>query len=378
MDLTLDETQSAIAELARKILQAQLPPGRLRAIEAGGEWFAHDVWAELAAAGLIGVALSEDVGGGGLTCLEACLVLEEVGRAVAPIPYQATVMLGALPLDRFGSEAQRRRDLPGVVSGDVVLTSALVEAGDPFVPAEPTTRATRDGHGHRLHGEKCFVPFADTARRILVPAASDDGVTVFLLDPASPGVSLERVETTSLEPQWILGLDAARIDAGEVLGEPGQGDEVVDWMVERALAGLCSMQAGVSGEALRLTAAHVSQREQFGQKIATFQAVAQRAADAYVDAQAIVLTSRQAAWRLSAGLDASAELAIAKFWAADAGQRVAHAAQHLHGGIGVDTDYPLHRYFRWTKLLELSLGGAAVQLDRLGVALADGGASLDA
>jgi len=375
VDLTLDDDQRAIAELARKILGEELPPARLRTIEASGEWFARDVWAELATAVLLAVALPEDLGGGGFTVLEACLVLEEVGRAVAPLPYHATVMLGALPLAQFGSDAQRRRDLPGVASGDVVLTAALLEPGASFVPATLATRAERDGAGWRLDGEKWFVPFAEAARRILVPASADEGATVFLVDPAASGVSLEKVETTSLEPRWVVRLDGARVASGEVLGAPGQGREIVDWTVRRALAGLCAMQAGVSGEALRLTAAHVSEREQFGHKLATFQAVAQRAADAYVDTQAIVLTARQAAWRLAVGRPAATELAIAKYWAADAGQRVAHAAQHLHGGIGVDTEYPLHRYFRWTKLLELLLGGAAVQLERIGRELADGGGS---
>lgn len=378
MDLTLDENQTAIVELARKILEEKLPPERLRAIEASDEWFARDVWTELANAGLIGVALPESVGGGGFSVLEACLLLEEIGRAVAPVPYQSTVMLGALPIAEFGTEAQQKRDLPGVVSGEAVLSAALIEPGETFVSTSPAVKATRDGEVSRLDGEKWFVPFASVAKRILVPASTDAGVTVFLLDPAAAGVSLERVETTSFEPQWALTLDGASVAADDVLGAPGQGGKIVDWIVERALAGVCSMQAGVSDKALRLTGAHVSEREQFGQKIATFQAVAQRAADAFIDTQGIILTSRQAAWRLAAGEEATTELAIAKYWAADAGQRVAHAAQHLHGGIGVDTDYPLHRYFRWTKLLELSLGGAALQLDRIGTALAEGRAGLDA
>lgn len=378
MDLSLDENQSAIVELARKILEEKLPVERLRAIEASDEWFARDVWAELAQAGLIGVALSEDVGGGGFSEVEACLLLEEIGRAVAPVPYLATVLLGALPLNRFGSDEQRERDLPGVVAGEVVLTAALIEPGEAFVPARFATSAVRDGDGFRVDGEKWFVPFASEARRILVPARTDDGVVVLLVDPAAPGVCLERVETTSFEPQWAVTLEDVRVGADGVLGDEATGAHIVAWMVERALAGLCAMQAGVSDKALRLTASHVSEREQFGQKIATFQAVAQRAADAFVDTQAILLTSRQAAWRLGSEKDATTELAIAKYWAADAGQRVAHAAQHLHGGIGVDTDYPLHRYFRWTKMLELTLGGAAVQLDRIGQALAEGAASLDA
>lgn len=373
MDLTLDEDQTAIVDLARRVFEDHLPVERLRAIEAGSSWFARDVWQQLAEAGLIGVGLPEADGGGGFGALGASLVLEEVGRAVAPVPYHSTVMLGALPLARFGSVEQRRRDLPAVLAGEAVLGAALCEAGDPFVPDSFATNARREGGAYRLDGEKWFVSYAEDARRLLVAASSAEGPVVLLVDPSVSGVSLERVEASSFEPQWIVRFDGVGVDDSDVLG----GAEVVSCLVDHALAGLCSMQAGVSEKALRLTAAHVSEREQFGQKVATFQAVAQRAADAFIDTQAIVLTSRQAAWRLTDGRDATAALAIAKYWGAEAGQRVAHAAQHLHGGIGVDTDYPLHRYFRWAKVLELSMGGAAVQLDRLGGLLAGGGAAVD-
>lgn len=373
MDLSLNEDHAAIVELARRIFEDHLPPERLRTIETGSSWFARDVWQKLAEAGMIGVGLPEREGGGGFGALGASLVLEEVGRAVAPVPYHSTVMLGALPLARFGDAAQKRRDLPAVLAGKAVLGAALCEAGDPFVPESFATTARREGSGYRLDGEKWFVSYAEDAQRLLVAASGPEGPLVLLVDPSVAGISLERAETSSFEPQWIVRFDGVEVGASDVLGGP----DVVAFLVDHALAGLCAMQAGVSEKALRLTAAHVSEREQFGQKIATFQAVAQRAADAFIDNQAIALTSRQAAWRLTDGRDAAAALAIAKYWAAEAGQRVAHAAQHLHGGIGVDTDYPLHRYFRWAKVLELSMGGAAVQLDRLGRLLAGGGAAVD-
>jgi len=162
-----------------------------------------------------------------------------------------------------------------------------------------------------------------------------------------------------------------KVTASDRLGEPGQGGEVVAFTTQRLLAGLCAVQAGVCAEALRLTAAYTSERKQFNAPIATFQAVAQRAADAYVDTEAVKLTARQAAWRLAEGLPAEAALAVAKFWAAEGGQRVVHAAQHLHGGVGVDVDYPVHRYFRWAKATELSLGGGTRHLLELGRRLAD-------
>jgi alkylation response protein AidB-like acyl-CoA dehydrogenase len=161
-----------------------------------------------------------------------------------------------------------------------------------------------------------------------------------------------------------------------VIGDPHGGMDVVAATVRRLTAGLCATQAGICAEALRLTAAHVSEREQFGQKIATFQAVAQRAADAFIDTEAITLTSRQATWLLANGRDGADEaLDSAKFWAAEGGFRVAHAAQHLHGGIGVDQEYPLFRYFRMARQTELTLGGAALHLRQLGERIAAGPAT---
>ena len=371
MDFSLDENQTAVADLARHILEEQLPPEKLTAIEAQADRFAADVWRELAQAQLLAVPLPEDVGGAGLGIVETGLVLEQIGRTVAPLPYLPTVVLGAMPIDAFGSPAQRRRYLPAVVDGSLILTAALAEGVNGMVPELPATTATRDGSHWQLDGEKRFVAAAHLAGRILVPARTgSDGVAVFLVDPRAAGVTLERVESTTLEPQYVVTLSAVQVGADDVLGDPQQGTAIVEWIAQRALAGLCSMQAGVCDAALRMTAKHVSEREQFNVKLATFQAVAHRAADAYIDTEAVTLTARLAAWRLANGLPAEAALSVAKYWAAEAGQRVAHAAQHLHGGIGVDTAYPLHRYFRWTKQIELTLGGAMVHLTRLGAHIA--------
>jgi alkylation response protein AidB-like acyl-CoA dehydrogenase len=223
-----------------------------------------------------------------------------------------------------------------------------------------------------LDGVKTCVPAGTIADRVLVPATSPDGIVIAVVDTAASGVSRERQITTSGRPEAYLTLSGVRVAAGDVVGSPAgspAGAEILAWMVERATASLCAIAIGVCEEALRMTAEYTKTREQFERPIATFQAVGQRAADAYIDTEAIRLTAWQAAWRLSEGLPATAEVAVAKFWAAEGGQRVVHAAQHLHGGIGVDLDYPIHRYFRWAKVLELTLGGASPSLLRLGASL---------
>ena len=368
MDFGLNEEQEAVRDLARRILGDRTTPERLTQLEGGEDPFDRSTWSELGEAGLLGIGVPEDLGGGGLGLLEVCLVLEEVGRHVAPLPVLPSVVMGAMAVAAFGTDEQRKELVPAAAAGRLLLTSALVEAG--AAPETPTTVARRDGDDWRLDGVKLCVPAGMVAEQVLVPATTDDGVAVFLVDPTGPGVTRERLDTTSGLPEARLDLQGATVAAERVLAQPGRGETVVDWVLQRATVGLCATMVGVCEKALELTAEHTKTRVQFDRPIATFQAVAQRAADAYIDTEAVRLTTWQAAWRLSENLSAAEEVAVAKFWAADGGQRVVHAAQHLHGGLGVDRDYPLHRYFLWAKQLELTLGGATASLLRLGRALA--------
>jgi len=371
MDFTLTDDQQAIADLAHRILSERLPAERLRELEQTDAWFADDVWAELGQADLLGIALPEADGGGGYGILEACLIAEQVGRSVAPVPYLSSIVASAMPIAHFGSDALRKQLLPDVIAGTATLSFALYEPTDVAVPAVPTTQATADGDGWRLDGEKSLVIGGDRAAAILVPArTSESASAVFVVSPRADGVHLTREVAVSGEPQWTVRLDGVRVEGDSVLGDAQQGAEIVAWTTERLAAAVCATQTGVCEEALAITARYVSEREQFGSKLGTFQAVGQRVADAYIDTEAIRLTSLQATWRIAEGLEAHDELMTAKFWAAEGAQRVVHAAQHLHGGIGMDLDYPIHRYFRWAKVLELTLGGASPSLLRLGASLA--------
>jgi acyl-CoA dehydrogenase len=215
---------------------------------------------------------------------------------------------------------------------------------------------------------KTAVDAAPEADLFLVPCASPDGVLVFAVAPSDAGVRVEPQRLTDAGSAGRLVLDGVVVPDDRVLG--GVGDEVVDWLVSRATVGLCAMQSGVIERALELTAEYAKSRVAFGRPIGSFQAVTQRLADAFVDTEAVRLTMWQAAWLLSAGSAAAAEVATAKFWAAEAGHRVAHTAVHVHGGMGIDVTYPVHRYFVAAKRNEFALGGATVQLRRIGRALA--------
>jgi hypothetical protein len=371
MDFSFTEAQTAVSDLAKKIFTERVTPAALKAAEAEGNAFYSKLWADLASAGLLGTAIPETEGGSGHGLLELCALLVECGAAVAPIPLFPTLVLGALPIAALGTPEQRRRLLPGVVAGEAILTAALAEEGSRD-PAHPETIAVREGAGWSLSGTKICVPAVHLSARVLVPARIGEGaVGVFLLDPHAPGVTLERQIATTGEPLSRITLAGACVEADDVLAGPDCGAAAIHWMVERAIVGLCALELGVAERALRMTAAYTASRQQFERPIATFQAVAQRAADAYIDVEAVRLTLWKAAFRLSAGLPAEGAVAIAKFWAAEAGHRVVYAAQHLHGGIGFDADYPLHRYYLWSKQIELTLGSGSVQLARLGAAMAE-------
>jgi len=382
MDFTYTEEQEAVRQLADRIFTERSTHERLKAVEAaaGDEGpFDRALWTSLAEAGLLGIGLPDDVEGAGLDFVAVCLVIEAAGRAAALVPVVESMAYGAPAIDRFGTEEQRRRLLPGVAAGETVVTVALAElAGDVIVPGavSPATTATRLATGAwRLEGTKACVPAGLLADLVLVPASvvGDDGAlgatAVFVVDPGAPGATRTRQDGPA-RPEALLELDVEVADGDRLGGSDADGPAIVAHIAERATAALCIQEAGVSAAAIALTAEYTKTREQFGKAIATFQAVGQRAADAYVDAEAIRLTAWQAAWRISAGLPASAELAVAKYWAADGGQRVVHAAAHLHGGVGVDRDYPLHRYFLLTGQIELTLGGAHASLQRLGTLLA--------
>lgn len=311
MDFALTDEQHAVADLARQILADGATHERMKEIEeADGPRNDAALWSELASAGLLGIAIPETHGGAGLGFFELALVIEQAGVTAAPVPLIETLVMGALPLAEFGTDAQQKALLPGVVEGTTLLTAALVE--DLADPLQPTTTATPRGEGWRLDGRKICVPAGQLAHRVLVPASLEGGhVAIFIVDPGARGIRIEELDTTSGQPQAAIELEGVSVTAADLLGELTQGAEILTWIRERTTAAHCALALGVCEEALRLTAEYTKTREQFGAAIATFQAVGQRQADAYVDTEAIRLTSWQAAWRIGSGMPASTEVAVA-------------------------------------------------------------------
>ncbi|HEX3787880.1 MAG TPA: acyl-CoA dehydrogenase family protein [Pseudonocardiaceae bacterium] len=342
MDFSPTEAQQDLAGLTRRILTGT--PGTDR--------FDRARWQALATAGVLAAALPESVGGSGFGVLEQCSVLLELGRETARVPYLDSIMLAASALTRFAPAALRERWAAPAATGEVILTAALEDEG---AHAEPVPG------GWRLTGGKTAVPFAAEADAILVPVTGD---TVFLVTPTDPGVLIEPQDTVDETSAGRLTFESVLLGEDRIVGP------AADWLTTTAAIGLSATQLGVAERALELTAEHARTRIQFDRPIGTFQAVGQRLADAYIDVEAIRLSLWQAAWRRAADLDCAAEVATAKFWAAEAGHRVAHTAVHVHGGMGIDTSHALHRYFTAAKRNEFQQGGATTHLRDLGDLLA--------
>ena len=372
MDFALSDEQAAIVDLARQILTDRCTLAHLKEVESGTEWFDRETWAELAKADLLGIVLPESVGGGGYGFLEAALLLNEAGRAVAPMPLWST-LVGAMAIGTLGSEAQQQQWLPRVISGDTVLALGLAELTSEA--RQPQLAATASGDGYTLTGAKTTVSAAAIAQAILVPARLDDGAAALFIVPLdAAGITIDRQDTFNHEPQFHVTFDAVTVGADAQLGRGHDGQLVVDWLVDRATVGLCALASGVGEVGMRITAGYVTERKQFDKPIGTFQAVCHRMADCYIDAAAIYLSMLQAASKLDeSGVDDVVDpklVSVAKYWASYSGSRIGHADLHLHGGICIDLDYSIHRYFLWSKHLELQLGAGTPQLARLGEVLA--------
>ena len=372
MNFSFDEDQLAIQELAHRIFADRVTDQFLLEFSRGEQIYDEPLWAILAEQGLLGLTVPESVGGSGLGLTELCLLLEQQGRRVAPIPLYATLVLGALPIQQFGSAGQQRQWLTPLAAGQAKFTAAIAELGMKAALAAPVT-ATRQGEQWLLNGERGMVPDAMGADYILLPAVTADGqLSMFVAPTAAPGVSLRAEQVSILGKRAAhLSLSAVTLPAAALLGSVGQGEAILDWLEQHANVAHCALQVGVAEEAMKRTAAYLGERKQFGVPLGSFQALAMRMADCYIDVEAMRSVYWLALWRLSEGLDARIEIRAAKWWACDAAHRVVCSAQHLHGGIGADVDYPIHRFFLWAKQISYSLGNATTQLERLGHLLAE-------
>lgn len=371
MDFDLDESHSDLRAVAAGLLDRVAEHNHGTAMPDG----AYDVaaWKAMAQSGLLDACLPEELGGAGLGMVGLAVLLREVGAHVAAVPAFATLALGALPVARHGTRSQQEL-LSAVTDGELVLTAAVREPGN---LGPPRTIARPSGDGYMLEGIKTAVPYAQEAAAVLIPATVPGvGVGVFLVPPDADGVSHHRHPTATGEPASRIGLEAVWVGADALLGGRVDGVAAAD-LDRHAVAGAAATVSGVLAGALKLTAAHVKNREQFGRPLAEFQAVTMQIADVYIAGRALDVAMWAACWRLSArgaladtDTDTDEVLAVAAWHTAGPALRALYTCQHLHGGLGTDVTYPLHRYFAWGTQYARSLGGEHARIGILGDLLA--------
>ncbi|MFF2700160.1 acyl-CoA dehydrogenase family protein [Streptomyces cyaneofuscatus] len=382
MDFTFTEEQQAAVEAARAVFSGVTPdsvPSPALTPGAVAEDIDRRLWGELAGSDLLGLTLPEEYGGAGLDPVALFLVLRESAKVLARVPLLESCAV-AMAVERYGESGLAAELLPRAVRGELVLTAGA-NGRTGHDPAELAVTARPEGTGAApsgrapsgwvLDGVQSAVPWAQVADRIAVPAHTGEGRAVLaLVDPSRQGVTLADQVSTSGERLAEVRLDGVRVEARELIAAPGAWE----WLRDLLTTGTCALALGLGERVLAMTAEYTGKREQFGFPVATFQAVAVQAADRYIDLRAMEVTLWQAAWRISTGaggpLPPAGDIAVAKIWASDGVRRIVQTAQHLHGGFGADTDYPLHRFHAWAKQIELSLGPAAAHEEALGDLLA--------
>ena len=352
MDLTLTEDQELIQATARELLSSRHLIANARAMEDDPAGYSTELWKEMVELGWMGLALPESYGGVGAGFLEACLLVEEMGRFAVPSPFLPTVVCCGLPIARFGTEDQKAAWLGGIARGRVMSYAGV--SGDELV-------VTESGDGFVLDGTALFVPYAHPAEALLVVA----GDTVLLVDTASPGITREPLDVIGATRQYRVDFAGVAVPGDRVLGGLESGRAVADAVTALGTAATCAEMVGGAQHVLDTTVSYATEREQFGRPIGSFQAVQHHCANMAIDVLSSRFIAYEAIWRLSEGLAAAPEVSMAKAWVSEAYQRVCDLGHQVHGAIGFTGEHDLHYYFRHAMTSALTFGDADFHWERL-------------
>jgi len=373
-DLVLSEEQQLLQSTAADFARQSLPVSRLRTLRDAGDatGFSPELWRAMAGLGWQGILLPEEYGGLGLGYADAIVVLEELGKVLAPEPFLSTVLLAGNALLLGGTEAQKQELLPRVASGDAVLALAHHEPRARHRLHHVATKAVAgaDG-GYRLTGVKDIVLDGAAADRLVVSARTGgadgdrDGISLFLVDPHARGVTIARQQLVDHRSAATVRLDDVAVAANAVVGTPGEAAGVLDATVDRALVGLCAEMLGGMVRSFEMTLAYLKERKQFGVVIGTFQALKHRAARMFIEIELGRSAVMAAARAIDDGArDASALAAVAKARLSEGFVLVASEAVQMHGGIGMTDEHDVGFYLKRARAAEILLGDAAHHRDR--------------
>ncbi len=378
MDMELTEEQQALQTTARSFLSSECPLSVAREMESSEDCFSRELWKKMADLGWLGLPHSEDVGGSGMGNVELVVLTKEMGRALCPSPYIQTVILAGLAIAAAGSDEQRQRLLPSIISGETVIAFALQEENTFYDARSVRATATaKDGDGYELNGTKMFVEFASAADKVLVVARTggeppdSDGLALFLIDPNDVHVSLEPLNTMARDRQFKMKLDGVKVAAADVIGTPGEAWKTLEGVIERGVVALCGYMVGASEHIHEMATEFAKVRVQFDRPIGSFQAIQHYLALSITEILAADTTAFYAAWALDEGEPSREIVAKAKVFAGDTFRRASDVGTQIHGGIGYDESMDTSLFLRRGKQLQLSMGDSGFWEDVIAEELLD-------
>ena len=367
MDLGLSEEQEMLKTSARDFLQKECPKKLVRQLDESETGYSPELWRKMAELGWMGLVFPEKYGGSGGSFLDLIVLLEEMGYNIVPGPFFSTVVLGGLTILAAGNEEQRSEFLPRIARGDIILTLALTEPNARYDAAAITTRATASNGNYVINGTKLFVPDANVADYILCVTRTkeaqnpEDGITVFLVDAKTPGIKCTLLKTLARDKQCEIVFDNVSLPQKNVLGKPDHGWTIIKDTLQKATVAKCAEMVGGAQAALEMAVQYAKERVQFNRPIGSFQAIQHYCANMVTDVDGARFITYKAAWKVSEGLPAAMDVAIAKAWTGEACSRVTLLAHQIFGAIGFTMDHDIHLYYRRAKAGEIMFGDSDTQ-----------------
>ena len=376
MDILPSEEEQLLKNAARDFLEAEISTGMVREMELDENGYPPALWRQMAELGWLGLAVPEEYGGQGLSLTYLGMVMEELGRVLAPVPMHST-MVAALTVAEAGTEDQKRELLPAVCSGDMVMTWAVIERDPRLIPSAIVEQARADGDGWVVNGTKMFVDNFNVARRCLVavrtaPASvENEGISLFLIDPNGSGVSQTALVTIAKDKQSRVTFDNLRLSESDLVGELHGGWPIIEQMLERATALLCCQMVGATRKDAEMAIDYAKNRVAFGRPIASFQSIQHMCADMLLFTDGVQLLTYEALWKMERGMPAGVEVSQAKAFANEKCEAVVRQSQVIHGGIGFMMEFDLHLWLRRVSAWTMRLGTTFDHRAKIASALLD-------
>ena len=376
MDALPTEEELMLKNLAREFLEAECPPTLARAMETDALGFPPELWKKMAELGWFGLTLPEKYGGQGMPLTYLGVILEEAGRAIAPVPFHST-MATALTIAEHGSPAQRQEILPAVGRGDMILTWSFTEADPRFIPDAIKAQATIDGDEFLLTGSKMFVDNFNVAEKCLVAcrtteaSSENEGHSLLLVDTNSPGISHAPLTTLAKDKQSRVTFDKVRVPKANLIGELNHGWSIENWMLERATVLLCAQMVGATRKNAEMSVEYAKGRVAFGRPIGSFQSIQHLCADMLLWVDGAQLLTYEALWKMDQGMPAGVEVSQAKAFCNEKCEAVVRSSQIIHGGIGFMMEFDLHLWFRRVSAWTMRLGTSFEHRAKVARALLD-------